>query len=196
MIFKWLTFFKLIGELANSTPKLKFLELENNYLRKLPTYLFNLVELKAENQNGRLQHIPDYAFSRSRVGSSLLSLNLANNHELDFAPRSLCFNDSSTRTIIKSKLNSLYLDLTVPLSVLNRINKCTLKPLTGMFRRVRLLLDQPNVELGSDSPICSCATRLFLAHFNILIKDICPLFSTYCANQLQFIDDCSSLYQC
>jgi hypothetical protein len=69
-----------------------------------------------------------------------------------------------------------------------------LKQLSHKFKRTRLfIVNQPNSEqmskYGINETICMCDFRLFLANFNILVRDICPLYVTYCHNE-EFKDEC------
>ena len=156
-------------------------------------------KLDLTNQNGHLKEIGEQIFlrSRSESGSTLLQLDFKNNPDLAFAfPKSLCFKDPNLNESSSSiRQLSQYLDITISEQALIGLNKCALKQLNRFFRRVRVYVVKEQGKRFNNS-ICLCDVRLFLSKFNVLVKNDCPLFRTYCANQLKFIDDCPPLNEC
>lgn len=59
----------------------------------------------------------------------------------------------------------------------------------------KVLLSKMNSKVNN--AICKCDFRLFLARNNVIIKDFCPRFKTYCADKTGYPpDDCSTNDQC
>lgn len=159
---------------------LRMLYLENNYLDQVPKYLGSLIKLDLSNQHDRLIDVPDNAFSRYDT-SVLLRLNLSKNYSLKFSNRSFCVSQKRTDS-------NYFMDLVLSADTLASIDKCVLKQLSKNHRRVRIFTEN---SLDENKNICDCEYRLFLAHYSILIKDICPRFKTYCKD-VKFNDDCDS----
>lgn len=166
--------------LFSKMSNIRMLYLENNYLDQVPKYLGSLIKLDLSNQNGRLVKIPDSAFYRYDT-SVLLRLNLSKNHSLKFSNRSFCVNQERSDS-------KYFMDLVMSSDTLASINKCVLKQLSKTHRRVRIFTEN---SIEQKRKFCDCEFRLFLAHYSILVKDVCPRFKTYCKD-VKFKDDCDT----
>jgi Leucine-rich repeat (LRR) protein len=190
-------------------PSLKLLYLSGNFLSKVPSDISTLIKLDISNQNGKLKVLPNYVFKRSWNQKRLFKLNIAGNENLFIENKAFCLNDSFV-------LNYSFMDIWLSKSTLNSVNKCVLKQLSYKFRRTRIFVvsdlknsqqqqdseevainDQPlskeenqtNDELIFDQA-CQCDFRLYLARYNILIRDYCPKYRSYCYNNQDFRDEC------
>lgn len=166
--------------LFSKMSNIKMLYLENNYLDQVPKFLGSLIKLDLSNQNDRLVNIPDSAFSRYDT-SVLLRLNLSKNLSLKFSNKSFCLSQ-------KRSDSNYFMDLVLSSDTLASIDKCVLKQLSRTHRRVRIFTENSN---RVNKKICDCEYRLFLAHYSILIKDVCSRFKTYCRD-VKFNDKCDN----
>ena len=170
---------------------LKILYLNNNYLSKIPNDITNLIKLDVSNQNGRLKYLGDYAFTRKFNNKYLIKINISGNPELLIKNKTFCLNDNY-------KLDNSFLDLFISKSTLANTNRCIIKQLAHKFRRTRVFVVNDTVPLKQNNAhiddICKCDFRLYLANFNILIRDFCPRYKTYCFDE-EFHDDCISQTQ-
>jgi hypothetical protein len=202
-------------------PNLQNLYVYENYLTHFPTNNFaNLINIDVSNQHGHLTYISDFFFEKFQATSApcnLLKLNLEQNLDLKFAPRSFCLKKTLAKTnqdfCHQARVsNNKYLDLTISNSTLVNLDKCVFKELAlGFSGRIRIFVNRDEHKshqterqtiqqqpYSANDFVCSCAFRLFLARYNVLIKGFhCPLFKSYCADQVEVEDDCDdAIYDC
>jgi len=196
-------------EIGIQMPSLKLLYLNDNYLSKFPNDISSLIKLDISNQNGKLKVLPDYAFKRSWNQKRLFKFNIAGNDNIMIENRAFCLNDSF-------QLNYSFMDIWLSKSTLNSVNKCILKQLSYKYRRTRIFvasnftssqqhLDSEELNTNDQSlsneesqstdelifdQACQCDFRLYLARYNILIRDYCPKYRSYCFNNQDFNDEC------
>jgi Leucine-rich repeat (LRR) protein len=172
-------------------PNLKMLYLDSNYIEEFSHQidLKNLIKFDLSNQHGKLKNLRKLLFKTTSINNgNSLKFNLSLNENIDFHNKTFC-------TENHQESNSFYLDLIISNQTLANTNKCILKQLSFTFKRTRLfIINEQNSEQSSkysiNETICSCDFRLFLASFNILLRDICPLYVTYCFNE-EFKDECT-----
>lgn len=170
-------------------PNLRMLYLDHNYIEEFDHQidLKHLIKVDLSDQNGKLKRLRKFLFKMSINSGQLLKLNLSLNNNLDFDNMTFCIENQQEST-------NFYLDLIISNRTLVNTNKCILKQLSHKFKRTRLfIVNEQNSEslsrYGINETICRCDFRLFLANFNILVRDICPLYVTYCHNE-EFKDEC------
>jgi len=172
---------RTLNNSLESFGKLQFLYLDNNFLNEIHSDISTITKLDYSNQNGNLGIIPNYFFKKLKTNQILLTLNLSLNLDLKFENKSFCYNNSKKEGYERS-----FLDLYLSNVTLFHLNKCFLKQLSFIFKRIRLFI----IDLNNDEQFfCECNYRIFLSYFNILIKNKCPRFSSYCLD-MEFNDDC------
>lgn len=164
-------------------PSIQFIYLNNNYLNEIYSDISTVTKMDYSNQNGKLEIIPNYLFKKLKTSQVLLTLNLSLNSNLKFGNKSFCL------TNINNRYQKSFLDIHLSNKTVTNIDRCILKRLSLIFKRVRLFILDSN-ELNSTDFICKCDYRLFLSYYNIIIKNKCPRYSTYCFDE-EFYDDCN-----
>lgn len=162
-------------------PSIQFIYLDNNYLKEIHSDISSLIKMDYSNQNGKLEELSNYVFKKLKNNQILLTLNLSLNENLKFSSKSFCYNRTT-------EYQRSFLDIYMSYQTVVNLNRCTLKQLSSLFRRVRVFV----IDLGdltANHFICKCDYRLFLSFYNIIIKNKCPRFGSYCYNE-NFFDDC------
>jgi len=179
-------FSTLNNSLMKLFSQIQFLYLDNNYLNEINYCdMSTITKLDYSKQNGNLKLIPNYFFRKLKTNQILLTLNLSINLNLKFENKSFCFMKNKEQIVYERSFLDLYLSNVT----LFNLNKCVLKQLSYIFKRTRLFLVDLNELDSRNYFFCDCNYRIFLSYFNILIKNNCPRFSTYCLDK-EFYDDC------
>jgi Leucine-rich repeat (LRR) protein len=162
---------------SNSSANLVTLSLKGNYISNVPS-IINFPRLKVldlAEQNGRLNHLPDFAFERhSALNMNALSVNLESNDLFEFGFKSFCSRNGS-----QSEIQNIIMSY----ASMKNMNLCVLKQLnSSMISRVSLKV-QPSLKelLGTDyTDVCNCDLKMFAARHNIELTGACLLVDSPC----------------